>query len=66
MKPRKYAQAGIPCYWRAEENGGLPVVCVYEIDPVTRAYCLTGVFHNRLTLTVPFLNDIDLTADRRR
>ncbi|MFE0808347.1 Uma2 family endonuclease [Streptomyces sp. NPDC058848] len=67
VKPRKYAQAGIPYYWRVEENEGLPVVYVYEIDPATQAYCLTGIFHNRLKLTVPFPIDIDLTAvDRRR
>ncbi|MFK0114309.1 Uma2 family endonuclease [Streptomyces sp. NPDC090994] len=66
-KPRTYAQAGIPHYWRVEENEGLPVVYVYEIDPATRSYVPTGIFHNRLKLTVPFPVDIDLTAiDRRR
>ncbi|MEU6478418.1 Uma2 family endonuclease [Streptomyces sp. NPDC047017] len=66
VKPRKYAQAGIPHYWRVEENQGLPVVYVYELDPATRSYGLAGIFHNRLKLAVPFLVDIDLTAIDRR
>lgn len=67
VKPRKYAQAGIPHYWRVEGNQGLPVVYVYELDPATHAYGPTGIFHDRLKLTVPFPVDIDLTAiDRRR
>ncbi|MFF3849512.1 Uma2 family endonuclease [Streptomyces sp. NPDC002328] len=67
VKPRKYAQAGIPYFWRVEENQGLPVVYVFELDPATQAYGLTGIFHNRLKLTEPFPVDIDLTAiDRRR
>lgn len=66
MKPRNYAQAGIPHYWRVEENDGLPVVYVYELDPATQAHALTGIFHNRLKLTVPFPVDIDLMAVQRR
>jgi len=66
VKPRKYAQAGIPHYWRVEENDGLPVVYVYEPDPATKAYGLTGIFHDKLELTVPFPIDIDLTAINRR
>ncbi|MGW9024434.1 Uma2 family endonuclease [Streptomyces sp. NPDC055722] len=66
VKPRKYAQAGIPHYRRVEENQGLPVVYAYEIDPATQAYGLTGIFHDKLELTVPFPVDIDLTALGRR
>jgi Uma2 family endonuclease len=67
VKPRKYARAGIQHFWRVEENDGLPVVYVYELDPATQSYGLTGIFHNRLKLTIPFSVDIDLTAiDRRR
>ncbi|MGW2934307.1 Uma2 family endonuclease [Streptomyces sp. NPDC001156] len=66
VKPRKYAQAGIPHYWRVEENQGLPLVYAYEIDPATQAYGLTGIFHDKLELTVPFPVDIDLTALGRR
>ncbi|MGA4851306.1 Uma2 family endonuclease [Streptomyces sp. G5(2025)] len=66
VKPRKYAQAGIAHYWLVEQNRGLPVVYVYELDPVGRAYGLSGIFHDRLKLTAPFPLDIDLTALRRR
>jgi len=65
-KPRKYAAAGIPHFWRVEANDGLPVVYVYELDPPTKAYVPTGIYHDKLTLTVPFSIDIDLTAINRR
>ncbi|MFD7130014.1 Uma2 family endonuclease [Streptomyces sp. NPDC059894] len=61
-KPRKYAAAGIRHYWRVEEEKGLPVVYVYELDPATRAYVPNGVHRDRLKLTVPYDIDIDLTA----
>lgn len=69
VKPRKYAEAGVPHFWRVEqdEDKGLPVVYVYELDPATKSYALTGIFHDRLKATVPFEIEIDLTAvDRRR
>jgi hypothetical protein len=43
-----------------EENNGLPVVYVYELDPATNAYAITGIHHGRLKLSVPFPVDIDL------
>ncbi|WP_308206844.1 Uma2 family endonuclease [Actinoallomurus rhizosphaericola] len=64
-KPQLYAEAGIPHFWRVEGTGGRPTVCVYERDPATNSYALTGIHHDRLKLTVPFAIDIDLTeADR--
>jgi Uma2 family endonuclease len=66
VKPRKYAAAGIRHYWRVEENKGLPVVYIYELDPATKSYTPTGIYHDRLKLTVPFDIDIDLTAINRR
>ncbi|MER6999228.1 Uma2 family endonuclease [Streptomyces sp. NPDC000410] len=65
-KPRKYAQAGIRHFWRVEESDGLPVVYVYELDPATRSYAPTGIFHKQLKLDRPFPIDIDLTAIDRR
>ncbi|MFI9028636.1 Uma2 family endonuclease [Streptomyces sp. NPDC053560] len=62
VKPRKYADAGVPHFWRVEKNDGLPVVYVYELDPATRTYALSGIHHHRLKLTIPFAIDIDLTA----
>lgn len=68
VKPRKYAAAGVPHFWRVEKDGHteLPVVYVYELDPATKSYALTGIFHDRLKLTVPFDIEIDLTAINRR
>ncbi|MGK8554558.1 Uma2 family endonuclease [Nocardia gipuzkoensis] len=60
-KPQLYAQAGIAHFWRIENADGRPVVYVYELDPATKAYALTGIHHDRLRLTVPFDIDIDLT-----
>jgi Uma2 family endonuclease len=60
-KPQLYATAGIPHMWRIENTGGRPTVYVYELDPATKAYGLTGIHHERLKLTVPFDLDIDLT-----
>lgn len=64
-KPELYAQAGIPHFWRVENTSGRPVVYVYELDPATKAYALTGIHHDRLKLTVPFDVDIDLTEIER-
>lgn len=60
-KPQLYGQAGIPHFWRVENTGGRPTVYVYELDPATNVYALTGIHHDRLKLTVPFDLDIDLT-----
>jgi hypothetical protein len=61
-----YGRAGVQQdtahFWRVEENDGKPVVYVYvyELDPATRAYALTGIHHGRVTVPVPFPIDIDL------
>ncbi|EST29514.1 hypothetical protein N566_21950 [Streptomycetaceae bacterium MP113-05] len=61
-KPRKYARAGIPHFWRVETTGDdRPVVYVYELDPATATYAVTGIHHDQLKLSVPFTIDIDLT-----
>jgi Uma2 family endonuclease len=60
-KPQLYAEAGIPHFWRVENNSRRPTVYVYELDPATRAYALTGIHHDRLKTPVPFDVDIDLT-----
>ncbi|WP_280714770.1 Uma2 family endonuclease [Kitasatospora sp. MAP5-34] len=61
-KPRKYGQAGIPHFWRVEKSEGRrPVVYVFELDPATRTYVVTGIHHDRLKVGVPFAVDIDLT-----
>ncbi len=60
-KPQLYAQAGIAHFWRVENVDGRPVVYVYELDPATKVYALTGIHHDRLCSSVPFDIDIDLT-----
>ncbi|MFJ9760209.1 hypothetical protein [Streptomyces sp. NPDC101149] len=60
LRPFKCAQAGIPHYWRIEEEGGLPVIHTYELDETTRAYVATGIHRDRMKTAVPFGIDIDL------
>lgn len=38
------------------------MVYVFELEPATRKYVATGIFHGRLTVSVPFPIDLDLTA----
>ncbi|MEU4727954.1 Uma2 family endonuclease [Streptomyces sp. NPDC023588] len=60
-KPIKYARAGIPHYWRVENTDGRAVVYVFEREPVSGAYVASGIFHDRLKVSVPFPIDLDLT-----
>ncbi|MFF2628072.1 Uma2 family endonuclease [Kitasatospora griseola] len=60
VKLRKYAEAGIPHYWRIEDEDGHPVVHVYELDAPTRSYVPTAIFRGTLRLPVPFEIDLDL------
>ncbi|OAH16245.1 Uma2 family endonuclease [Streptomyces jeddahensis] len=62
-KPHKYANAGIPYFWRVEMAGTdeRPVVHTFELDKERRIYQPTGPFRDRLKLSVPFDIDIDLT-----
>ena len=59
-KPPRYAEAGIAHFWRVEAKDGRPVVYVYELDPATKAYALTGIHHGKLSVPVPFQIDIGL------
>lgn len=61
-KPLKYARAGIPHYWRVENREGRAVVYVFELEPATGAYTSTGIFHDRMKVSVPFDLDLDLTG----
>ncbi|MEW2547635.1 Uma2 family endonuclease [Streptomyces sp. NPDC047002] len=67
-KPVKYARAGIDHYWRVENHEGRAVVYVFEREPATGAYTSTGIFHDRLKVSVPFPVDLDLAeiGPRRR
>ncbi|WP_406508253.1 Uma2 family endonuclease [Streptomyces sp. NBC_00212] len=63
-KPQKYAAAGIPNFWRVERGGtgDEPVVHVYELDPLTKAYVHMGMQRDRLKVGKPYAIDLDLTA----
>ncbi|MFJ8598340.1 Uma2 family endonuclease [Streptomyces shenzhenensis] len=63
-KPQKYATAGIPNFWRVEASGtnDKPVVHVYELDPLTKAYVHVGMHRDRIKVDRPYPIDIDLTA----
>lgn len=60
VKLQKYAAAGIPHYWRVEDEDGAPVVHVYELDGPTATYVPVGIFRGSLTRPVPFEIDLDL------
>ena len=67
-KPVKYARVKIPHFWRVENHDGRAVVYVFELEPATGVYTSTGIFHDRLKVSVPFPVDLDLTeiTPRRR
>ncbi|NMO37397.1 Uma2 family endonuclease [Streptomyces sp. GMY01] len=64
-KPHKYAAAGIPHFWLVEMSGSdhHPVVRTYELDPLTKAYSLTGTHRDRLKADVPYDMDVDITPE---
>lgn len=64
-KPHKYAAAGIPHFWLVEMTGEgkHPVVRVYELDPVTKAYALAGTHREQLKVGDPFDIDVDISLE---
>lgn len=60
-KPQLYAQAGIPHFWRVENDDDAPVVHVYELDVAKACYVSTGIHHDRLKVERPYPVGIDLT-----
>ncbi|WP_017555949.1 Uma2 family endonuclease [Nocardiopsis baichengensis] len=65
-KPRIYAEAGIPHFWRVENEDGRPVAYTYRLDSELQQYALTGIHHGRFKLGDPFPLDIDLDQYKRR
>ncbi|MGV9557631.1 Uma2 family endonuclease [Streptomyces sp. NPDC003401] len=61
-KPQKYASAGIPHYWRVEQDGttGRPLVHVYELDPMTRCYVHMGMQRDQIKVDKPAAVAIEL------
>ncbi|WP_271220209.1 Uma2 family endonuclease [Streptosporangium carneum] len=60
VKPGRYAEAGIPNFWRVEAENGKPVLYIYELDPATHLYVPTGIYHDKISLQTPFPIDLDL------
>jgi Uma2 family endonuclease len=65
-KPLKYARAGIPHYWRVENEKGLAAVHAFELEPTTGAYTSTGIFREWMKVSAPFPVDLDLTGIKPR
>jgi Uma2 family endonuclease len=59
-KPQIYAKAAIRYLWRVENEEGGAVLYTYELDAASGGYAVTGIFHDRVTLTVPFPVDLNL------
>lgn len=64
-KPHKYAAAGIPHFWLVEmtDANQHPVVRVYELDPLSKTYALTGIHHDRIKISVPYDIDVDISVE---
>ncbi|GAA3444073.1 Uma2 family endonuclease [Planomonospora venezuelensis] len=60
VKPARYASAGITHFWRIEDEGGKPVVYVYQLDPTSQTYVPSGIHRGELSLDVPFPVKVDL------
>ncbi|MEU8279462.1 Uma2 family endonuclease [Microbispora bryophytorum] len=60
LRPRHYAAAGIPHFWRVESTDFRPFVYSFELDADGAGYQVTGVHHTRLTVDSPFPITIDL------
>jgi Uma2 family endonuclease len=60
-KPHKYADAGIPYFWRIERDGDRTGAHTYELDRELAGYRRTGSYVNQLSVDQPFEVSIDLT-----
>ncbi|MBB2746547.1 UNVERIFIED_ORG: hypothetical protein FHR35_006415 [Microbispora rosea subsp. rosea] len=60
VRPRHYAAAGIPHFWRVESTDFRPFVYSFALDADGAGYQVTGVHHTRLAVDAPFPIAIDL------
>jgi len=60
-KPQIYAKAAIKYLWRIENDDDSPVIYTSELDAASVGYDVTGIFYQRLKLSVPFPVDLDLS-----
>ena len=61
-KPEIYATAGIPHFWRIEDEKDGPTVYAYKRDPATGRYEANGVHRGTLKADAPVEVDVDLSA----
>ncbi|WP_330184731.1 Uma2 family endonuclease [Nocardia sp. NBC_01503] len=59
LRPLQYAEAGIKCFWRVENENDTMVVYTFELLP-EGGYAPTGVHRGRVKVDRPFLIDIEL------
>jgi Uma2 family endonuclease len=61
-KRQLYAEAGIPHYWIVDYEQATQTtrISVYERDDGTGAYVATGLFHDKVSVQVPFPISLDL------
>lgn len=59
LRPVQYAEAGIRCFWRAENDSNAMVVYTFELLP-EGGYAPTGVLRSRVRLDRPFPIDLEL------
>lgn len=62
VKPVKYAEAGIPHFWRVEDEDGVTTVHVYELDGTTRSYVPMAIVREHLDVKVPFPITFDVRS----
>lgn len=60
LRPAQYAEAGIHCFWRVENESNAIVVYTFELLP-EGGYAPTGVFRTRVKVDRPFPIDIELS-----
>ncbi|WP_169813476.1 Uma2 family endonuclease [Nocardia vaccinii] len=60
LRPVQYAEAGIKCFWRVENEDDEMVVYAFELLPEGGQYVPSGVFRKQLRLDRPFPIDVEL------
>jgi Uma2 family endonuclease len=60
LRPAQYAEAGITCFWRVENEDDSMVVYTFELLPEGGCYAPSGVFRKQLRIERPFPIDVEL------
>ncbi|MBF6274786.1 MULTISPECIES: Uma2 family endonuclease [Nocardia] len=60
LRPAQYAEAGIKCFWRVENEDDAMVVYTFELLPEGGCYAPSGVFRKQLRIEKPFPIDVEL------